>query len=54
MQQSMSQAPDSTISVGKTRQDLEEMMKDRRYWHPTNRDENYVKQIDSAFDKLYK
>ena len=39
---------------GKTREDLQEMMKDRRYWHPTSRDENYVKQIDSAFEKLYK
>ena len=54
LQNSMAQAPDSTISQGKTREDLQEMMKDRRYWHPSSRDENYVKQIDAAFEKLYK
>jgi len=54
LQNSMSQAPESTALSGKTREDLQEMMKDRRYWHPTSRDDNYVKQIDSAFEKLYK
>tara|TARA_X000001382_G_scaffold125035_1_gene110156 strand:- start:933 stop:1655 length:723 start_codon:yes stop_codon:yes gene_type:complete len=54
LQNSMSNAPESTQTLGKTRADLQEMMKDRKYWHPTSRDENYVKQIDTAFEKLYK
>ena len=54
LQTSMSQTSDPGITAGKTRADLQEMMKDRRYWHATSRDENYVNQIDSAFEKLYK
>ena len=54
LQNSMSQAPESSIVAGKDRKDLEAMMKDIRYWHPTHRDDNYVTQINNAFEKLYK
>ena len=39
--------------AGKTRKDLEEMMKDPRYSNPHKRDETYVKQIDEAFKKMF-
>lgn len=32
---------------------LNEMMRDERYWNPRVRDDNYVKQVDSGFKKLY-
>lgn len=32
---------------------LNEMMRDERYWNPRVRDENYVKQVQSGFKKLY-
>ena len=50
----MNAAPDHTSVLGKSRQDLEEMMKDKKYWHATHRDQNYIKQINEAFEKLYK
>jgi len=53
LQNSMSQTTDNFIA-GKTKEDLQEMMKDRRYWHAPSRDETYIRQIDSAFEKLYK
>ena len=32
---------------------LNEMMRDERYWNPRVRDDNFVKQVDSGFKKLY-
>jgi hypothetical protein len=32
---------------------LNEMMRDERYWNPRTRDDNFVKQVDSGFKKLY-
>ena len=32
---------------------LNEMMRDERYWNPRVRDDNYVKQVQSGFKKLY-
>ena len=54
LQSSMNAAPDHTSVLGKSRQDLEEMMKDKKYWHATHRDQNYIKLINEAFEKLYK
>tara|TARA_Y100001937_G_C7134976_1_gene339485 strand:+ start:3647 stop:4369 length:723 start_codon:yes stop_codon:yes gene_type:complete len=45
---------EASLTSGKTRADLEVMMKDVKYWHPTHRDDNYVKQINEAFEKLYR
>lgn len=53
-QTNVSSAGESSLTQGKTRQDLENMMKDTKYWHPTHRDEGYVKQINEAFEKLYR
>ena len=39
--------------AGKTRKDLEEMMKDPRYSNPNKRDATYVKEIDEAFRKMF-
>ena len=33
--------------------ELQEMMKDERYWSPARRDMNFVKQVDEGFRKLY-
>ena len=33
--------------------ELQEMMKDERYWSPAKRDMHYVKQVDEGFKKLY-
>jgi len=32
---------------------LTEMAKDERYWNPRMRDDNFVKQVDAGFKKLY-
>lgn len=53
-QTSVSTEGEITALSGKTRADLEAMMKDQKYWHPTHRDEAYVKQINEAFEKLYR
>ena len=36
-----------------TETSLNEMMRDERYWNPRTRDDNFVKQVDSGFKKLY-
>lgn len=33
--------------------ELQDMMKDERYWSPTQRDSNWVKKVDAGFKKLY-
>ena len=33
--------------------DLQNMMKDERYWSPSARDNNFVKQVEDGFKKLY-
>ena len=33
--------------------ELQEMMKDERYWSPAKRDMHFVKQVDEGFKKLY-
>ena len=33
--------------------ELQEMMRDERYWSPAKRDMNFVKQVDEGFKKLY-
>ena len=53
-QTNVSSQGESSVTAGKDRADLESMMKDVKYWHPTHRDENYVKQINEAFEKLYR
>lgn len=53
-QTTVSSEGEASLTSGKTRADLEVMMKDQKYWHPTHRDEAYVKQINEAFEKLYR
>ena len=53
-QTTVSSEGEASLTSGKTRADLEAMMKDTKYWHPTHRDEAYVKQINEAFEKLYR
>jgi hypothetical protein len=38
---------------GVTEADLKAMMKDERYWNPTQRDPNFVKQVEAGFKRLY-
>ena len=38
---------------GLTEADLKTMMKDERYWNPTHRDLNFVKQVEAGFKKIY-
>jgi hypothetical protein len=38
---------------GMTEADLKNMMKDERYWNPTHRDPNFVKQVEAGFKKIY-
>jgi hypothetical protein len=33
--------------------DLNNMMKDPRYWNPKDRDQNYIQQVNEGFGKLY-
>ena len=33
--------------------ELQEMMRDERYWNPSRRDANWIKQVDEGFKKLY-
>lgn len=36
-----------------TRNDIEKMMQDRRYWHPAHRDPAFVKQVEEFFAKSF-
>jgi hypothetical protein len=36
-----------------TEAELQEMMKDERYWNPAKRDANFVNQVNAGFKKLY-
>jgi hypothetical protein len=36
-----------------TREDIEKMMQDRRYWHPADRDPAIVKKVEDFFSKQY-
>lgn len=46
---------DESASVaGLTKDDLDTMMRDPRYWDATRRDAGFVKQVDEGFSKLYK
>lgn len=43
-----------TDAAGRLTEDsLREMANDPRYWHTTQREESYVKQVDEAFQKFY-
>lgn len=33
--------------------ELQDMMKDERYWNPARRDDNWIKKVDEGFKKLY-
>ena len=37
-----------------TLKDVQQMMKDPRYFDPKERDESYVKRVDDAFQRLYR
>lgn len=41
------------IASNFNRVELEEMMRDERYWNPARRDKNWIKQVDEGFKKLY-
>lgn len=38
---------------GNSEADLRAMMKDERYWNPAKRDNDFVKQVDAGFKKIY-
>ena len=37
-----------------TLDDVRSMMKDKRYFDPKERDESFVRQVDDAFQRLYR
>ena len=43
----------TNISSNFNEVELQEMMKDERYWNPAKRDNNWVKQVDEGYKKLY-
>jgi hypothetical protein len=43
----------ANISANANEAELQEMMKDERYWNPSRRDSNWIKQVDEGFKKLY-
>lgn len=43
----------TNISANFSNVELQEMMKDERYWNPSRRDANWIKQVDEGFKKLY-
>lgn len=43
----------TNISANFSDVELQEMMKDERYWNPSRRDANWIKQVDEGFKKLY-
>ena len=49
-QQSMS--GDATAPTTLTKAELEEKMRDPRYWNPTQRDNNFVKEVTEGFAKI--
>jgi len=44
---------DANVAASTTQADLEEMMRDERYWNPARRDANFVRQVDEGYKKLY-
>ena len=46
-------ATDTASLTSQTEADLQEMMRDERYWSNAKRDPNWVKQVDEGFKKLY-
>ena len=53
----LNETPISSDSVSPsrlTKDDLNTMMKDPRYWNPTQRDQAFIKEVDEGFQKLFK
>jgi hypothetical protein len=48
-----SMTADTNVASTTTESDLQEMMRDERYWNPARRDANFVRQVDEGFKKLY-
>jgi len=46
-------ADQTNIAAGFSEPELQEMMRDERYWNPSRRDANWIKQVDEGFKKLY-
>lgn len=46
-------AGDAQPTSGLTAQDLNEMMRDERYYNPTKQDRHFIKQVDDGFKSLY-
>ncbi len=44
---------DATPSAQITQEGLREMMEDERYWNPARRNDDYVKQVQEGYKKLY-
>ena len=43
----------STSASRITEESLREMMQDERYWHPARRNQDFIKEVNSGFQKLY-
>lgn len=43
----------ANISSNFNEVELQDMMKDERYWNPSRRDSNWVKKVDEGYKKLY-
>jgi hypothetical protein len=44
---------ESTAASRITDESLRAMMQDERYWHPARRDNDYIKEVNDGFQKLY-
>lgn len=51
--QEPSVADQNNIASNFDETELQEMMRDERYWNPARRDANWVKQVDEGYKKLY-
>lgn len=48
-----SNVSDTASAVGVTKDDLDRMMDDPRYWHPNKRDQKYVDRVTKAYQDFY-
>lgn len=48
---SINQSPASVADNNEA--ELREMMKDPRYWNPSDRDPNFIKQVENGFKRIY-
>lgn len=46
-------APGDNAATGITAEELAEMQRDERYWHPARKDADFIRKVDEGYRKLY-